>query len=172
MVVVPVVALLLAAVAAGPVGSAAGEAVVALKAGGIEVSVTAGGSYTLSVDGVHWLRSSPPMLLPGVPLRLAQSASISGKDELGAFNGLSLYWERTGEQLPYRAAAAVAAVPAPAPAVAAAAAAAAPDVYPLQTLFKAYIDTAERELFTFTQIYPAGIAETGPFFNASKMARI
>ena len=107
----------------------------------------ASGLYQLHVDGRPWLTSVPPVLAPGVPLHLAQSASISGKDELGVFHGVSIYWERATMLTDRR-----------------------PELYTLQTLFKAY--SGPGELLTFTQVYPNGIADTSAFFNASQRARM
>ena len=129
----------------------------AVRAGGLEVAVnTVDGSYVLSVDNRTWLRSAPPVLLPGVPLRFGQAASISGKDALGVFHGVTIYWERASQQRDEKK----------------------PELYDLQTSFKAYEDTAaagsatSRELIAFAQVYPAGIADTTRYFNASDLARM
>ena len=45
-----------------------------------------------------------------------------------------------------------------------------PELYTLQTLFKAY--SGPGELHTFTQVYPNGIADTSAYFNASQRARL
>jgi hypothetical protein len=114
------------------------------------------GSYVLSVDNRTWLRSAPPVLLPGVPLRFGQAATISGKDALGVFHGVTIYWERASQQRDEKK----------------------PELYDLQTSFKAYEDTAaagsatSRELIAFAQVYPAGIADTTRYFNASDLARM
>lgn len=136
----------------------AGAAPVTLTAGGLQLAVDPqSGLYSLSVDGEPWLRGSPPALFPGVPLRPAQSSSVSGKDALGVFRGLSVYWERAKNNVTGGAGAGERA---------------APELYDFQTIFKAYTGIIGHELLTFTQVYPGGIPATAPYFNASEKAKL
>lgn len=149
------VAAVLAAAATATVATAAvsPSSITTVQVGGLGVAVdTTTGSYVLSVDGVAWLRSAPPRLLPGVPLILVQAQSVSGKDGLGIYHGVSIYWERADGR-------------------------SSDEAFDLQTIFKGYdtggtASVGHRELITFTQVYPAGIADTTLYFNASNVARM
>ncbi len=156
--VAPVAALLAAAAATETAATrssfpSASLSVTTVQVGGLAIVIdTATGSYGLSVDGVAWLRSAPPRLLPSVPLTFAQAQSVSGQDGLGVYHGVSIYWERADSR-------------------------SSDEGFDLQTIFKGYDkggapDSGHRELITFTQVYPSGIADTTSYFNASELARM
>ena len=80
------------------VGRALSLLLCAIPASGtpLSVSVSAAGSYVVSVDGVPWLGSGGPPDHLGRNLTVLSRNSSAGEDKHGAYKAVSLRWQLAG----------------------------------------------------------------------------